>query len=185
MNPWRGLSSTSPVRYGSRLKASRWTLNSLSSPLTLILWPFFNFSMMSDCRRPPRRWQPVVLLDDLVGDHARGDLARPANHLRNAECAFPVGVLLTAEGGCCAVGPGVGVWAVVGAVDDDGVLRDAQSVQRIKELTDVSVVVDHDVVVGRLPHPGLAHAFRLGECAGACGSCSSTQRTACPPRPAV
>src|SRR5262249_45303057 len=38
------------------------------------------------------------MLDDLVGNHARRNLARPAPSHRNATCALPVGVLLASEG---------------------------------------------------------------------------------------
>ena len=93
---------------------------------------------------------------------ARLDLAGPADHLGNPERALPVGGLLAAERGGRAVGPAVGVRAVVGAVDDDGVLGDAEFVDQIEQLADVAVVVDHRVVVRRLPAAGLAEALRLG-----------------------
>ena len=51
---------------------------------------------------------------------------------------------------------------VVGAVDDDRVLGDAQLVERVEEQADVLVVVDHRVVVGRLPAARLAEALGLG-----------------------
>ena len=108
------------------------------------------------------RRQPVMVLDDLVGDRARLDLAGPADHLRDPERAFPVGGLLAAERGRGAVRPGVHVRAVVGGVDDDGVLGDAEFVEQVEQLPDVAVVVDHRVVVGRLPAPRLAEALRLG-----------------------
>ena len=47
-------------------------------------------------------------------------------------------------------------------VDDDGVLGDPQFVDQVEQLTDVAVVVDHRVVVRRLPTAGLAEALRLG-----------------------
>ena len=61
------------------------------------------------------RRQPIMVLHNLVGDRARLDLSRPADHLRDAEGALPVGGLLAAERGGRAVGPAVGVRAVVGA----------------------------------------------------------------------
>ena len=51
---------------------------------------------------------------------------------------------------------------VVGAVHDDGVVGDAQVIQLLQEGAHAVVVVDHDVVVFRLPAPGLAQAFGLG-----------------------
>src|SRR4051812_39316349 len=55
--------------------------------------------------------QPVVVLDDLVGDHASRDLAGRANHLWYPIGAFLVGVLLVAEGGLGVVGQSVHVRA--------------------------------------------------------------------------
>jgi hypothetical protein len=52
--------------------------------------------------------------------------------------------------------------AVVGAVDHDGVLGDAQFVKDVEQLPHVLFVVDHGVVIGGLPAAGLAQAFGLG-----------------------
>ena len=105
--------------------------------------------------------EPVVVLDDLVRDAAGLDLARPAHQQRNAKGAFPVGVLFAAERRHAAVGPRVAVRPVVGRVHHEGVLRDAELVQQVQHLADVLVVIDHRVVVGRLPAPGLAQALLL------------------------
>ncbi len=90
-----------------------------------------------------------------------GDLGRPADHLGDAEGTLPVRVLLAAERGHAAVGPGVHVRPVVGAVDDDRVLREAELVELVQQRTDDVVVVDHRVVVGRLPAAGLPDALGL------------------------
>ena len=92
---------------------------------------------------------------------ARGDPARPADHLGDPERALPVGVLLAAERRHAAVGPGVHVRPVVGAVDDDRVLGEAELVELVQQRADDLVVVDHRVVVGRLPAPRLPDALRL------------------------
>ena len=52
--------------------------------------------------------------------------------------------------------------AVVGAVHDEGVVGDAQVIQRLEDRADILVVVDHGVVVRALPAAGLADALRLG-----------------------
>ena len=52
--------------------------------------------------------------------------------------------------------------AVVGRVLDEGVLGDAELVEQVEHLADVLVVVDHRVVVRRLPAAGLAEAPLLG-----------------------
>ncbi len=107
------------------------------------------------------RGQPVVVLDDLVGDDARRDLPGPAHDQRHAEGALPVRVLLAPERGHRAVRPRVHVRPVVGGVHDDRVLGDPEPIEQVEELADVAVVVDHRVVVGRLPPAGLAEAPAL------------------------
>ena len=52
--------------------------------------------------------------------------------------------------------------AVVGAIHDDGVVGNFQIVQQVEHFADMLVVVDHDVVVFRLPTSGLAQALGLG-----------------------
>ena len=106
--------------------------------------------------------QPVQVADDLVGHGAGLDLAGPAHHGRHPEGALPVGVLLVAEGRHAAVGPGVHMRPVVGAVHDDGVVGDAQVIQLLQQGAHALVMVDHDVVVFRLPAAGLAQALGLG-----------------------
>ncbi len=135
------------------------TLNVLSPTW----WPAFSFSTMSGSPAAARkRRQPVVVLDDLVRDGAGRDLAGPADHLRDAERALPVGVLLAAERRHAGVGPGVHVRAVVGAVDDDRVRPRCRARRACRAVSDVLVVVDHRVVVGRLPAARLPDALRLG-----------------------
>jgi hypothetical protein len=51
------------------------------------------------------RRQPVVMLDDAVGDRTGGDLPRPPHEQRHAEGALPVRVFLAAERRHPAVGP--------------------------------------------------------------------------------
>ena len=51
---------------------------------------------------------------------------------------------------------------VVGGVHDDGVFGDTQLVEQIQQITDEVVVVEHGVVVLRLPAPGPAHALGFG-----------------------
>ena len=51
---------------------------------------------------------------------------------------------------------------VVGRVHEEGVVGDAEIVQRLEDLSDILVMVDHGVVIRALPSPRLADAFRLG-----------------------
>ena len=90
---------------------------------------------------------------------------RPPHHQRHAERAFPVRVLLAAEGCHRRVRPGVHVGPVVGRVHHDRVLGDPEPVEQVEELADVPVVVEHRVVIGRLPAAGLPEAPPLGVCA--------------------
>ena len=94
------------------------------------------------------------------------DLARPADHAGHPERPLPVGVLLAAERGHRPVRPGVHVRAVVGRVEDDGVVGDAQVVEGLEQLADVAVVLDH--AVGVLGPGGQARrAAPLGRDVGA------------------
>ncbi|MCY1293428.1 hypothetical protein D9M70_426870 [compost metagenome] len=106
--------------------------------------------------------EPVEAGEHLVGDFARLDLARPADQRRHPEGTFPVGVLLVAERRGRRVRPGPLVRAVVGGVDDDGVLGNLQVIQGLEQLADVAIVLEHavGVLVARhaaLPLHGLAH----------------------------
>ena len=108
------------------------------------------------------RRQHVEVGDDLVGDLARLDLARPAEHRRNPVGAFPVRVLLAAERRHRSVRPAVHVRTVVGRVHDEGVVGDAEIIQRLEDRADILVMIDHGVVIRALPASRLADAFRLG-----------------------
>jgi hypothetical protein len=54
------------------------------------------------------------------------------------------------------------VWTVVGRVQDDRVVGNAQVIDKIEQSADVIIVVEHGVVVGRLPAPGAAQALGGG-----------------------
>jgi hypothetical protein len=106
--------------------------------------------------------QPLVVLHHLVRHDTGRDPVRPPNHLGNAEGTLPVAVLLVPERRHTGVGPAVHVRPVVRRVHDDGVLSDSKLVEGVEQLPDVLVVVDHRVVVRRLPPSSLAQALRLG-----------------------
>jgi hypothetical protein len=106
--------------------------------------------------------QPVEMAHDLVRDDAGRDLPGPADDERDAESALPVRVLLRPERCHASVRPRVHVHAVVGRVHDDRVLGEAQLVDGVEHPADELVVVDHRVVVGRLPPSRLTDAPSLG-----------------------
>jgi len=106
--------------------------------------------------------QPIQVADDLVGDGAGLDLAGPAHHGRNPEGALPVGVLLVAKGVIAPSGQEF-MWGPLSVLYMTMVLSgDAQVIQLLQQFAHALVVVDHDVVVFRLPAPGLAQALGLG-----------------------
>ena len=82
------------------------------------------------------------------------DHARPADERRHAEGAFPVSRLLALERRGAAIGPGEDFGAVVGGVNDDRVVGDAEVVELLEQLADVTVVLDH--AVGIEAQAGLA-----------------------------
>ncbi len=182
MNPRRGECSTWPVRYGSRFHPSMCTRKFFSPAW----WPVLSFSTMSGSPAAAQeRREPVVVLDDVVGDRAGGDVTGPADHLGHAEGTLPVGVLLAAERGGRSVGPGVGVRAVVGGVDDDRVVGEAELVEQVEQLTrrcgrGRSSCRGRATARSR-PAPGSPAWCGSGD---ACGSCSSSRRTGSRPRAA-
>jgi len=54
------------------------------------------------------------------------------------------------------------VRSVVGRIHHESIVGDAQLVEQVEHLADVLVVVDHRVVVGKLPATRLAKTFRFG-----------------------
>ena len=90
---------------------------------------------------------------------ARLDHARPAHHHRDAEAAFPGRALLAVERRHGAVRPQRDLGAVVGGVDDDGVVGDAEVVELLEQLADHAVMLDHAVGVDALA--GLAERLLL------------------------
>ena len=48
--------------------------------------------------------------------------------------------------------------SIVGAVHHEGVVGDAQFVEQVQQFAHVFVVIDHRVVVGRLPPASLSNA---------------------------
>ena len=62
-----------------------------------------------------------------------------------SETAFPVGGFFPAEGGGTAVRATHYLRTVVGGVDDDRVIHDAQIVEFLEQLADHPIVLDHPV----------------------------------------
>ena len=87
---------------------------------------------------------------DFIDNLPLFDLARPANHRRNAEATFPVCILLTPERRNRSVRPCVVVRAVICGIHHDGVVSDAQFIEVIEQLTDHHVVANHGVVIETL-----------------------------------
>src|SRR5262249_55087134 len=69
------------------------------------------------------------------------------------------GVLLAAIRRRAAVGPGERLGAVVGGVDDDRVVGDAEIVELLEQLTDLAVMLHHAIRIDA--EPGLALGRRL------------------------
>ena len=77
--------------------------------------------------------QPVQVADDLVGDGAGRDLAGPAHQGRHAEGASQLEFFSLRNGVMPRVGPSVHVRPVVGAVQDDRVIGDAELVELVQQ----------------------------------------------------
>ena len=128
--------------------------------LSPALWPFKQlFLDVGLARGRQQGGHPVQVGDDAVDHLACRDLAGPAHGGGHAETAFPGGRLFAVERGGAAVRPGEDLGAVVGAVDDDGVVGDVQLVEQIEQLADMAVMLDHAVRVETVT--GLALGLRL------------------------
>ena len=113
--------------------------------------------------RGEKRGQPVFARKN-VGEAGAGlDHARPADKGRDAPAAFPVRVFLAAEGRGAGVREEADHRAVVGGVNDDGVLCQAEIIDGLEQLADEGVVLDH--AVGVEAKPGLAEVrlLHMGE----------------------
>ena len=71
--------------------------------------------------------------------------AGPANQTRYSESAFPGGSFFTMKGCGSTVGPADHLSSVIGAVDHDGVVGDAEFVQLVEEHSNVFVVLNHTI----------------------------------------
>src|SRR5262249_7288665 len=81
------------------------------------------------------------VVDDLPGLDDTG----PADAARHAEGALPVRGLLALERRGAAIGPREGLGAVVGGVNDDGIIRDAEVVELLEEASNHLVMLDHAI----------------------------------------
>ena len=54
------------------------------------------------------------------------------------------------------------MWTVVGGIHDDRVLGDAEIIEHVEQAAHDVVVVEHRVVIRRLPSPGAANTLGLG-----------------------
>ena len=105
-----------------------------------------------------QRRRPVLGGEDVVDLGPRRHQAGPADHRRDAIAAFPIRVLLAAERRRAAVRPGESLGAVVGGVDDDRIVGDAEIVELLQKLADLPVMLDHAVRIDA--EPGLALRLR-------------------------
>src|SRR5215468_2126055 len=84
----------------------------------------------SGCRE---RDEQILVALDAVRYAARLDHARPANDARHTYAAFPGGSLLAAERCIAAVGPKGHLITVIGGVDDDRIVSNAQALQLLQQ----------------------------------------------------
>ena len=93
---------------------------------------------------------------------SRLNLAGPSDHHRNAESAFPSRVLLTPEGKHAAIRPSHKFGAIVRGVHDNCVVRDAQLVQLVEQLSDVTVMLRHTIRIDTLSGYALCFIRQMG-----------------------
>ena len=141
-NSSRGESFSPPLKNGMRLFPSRWTLKFL--PLSVV--PFTSLSTRSGSPAAAAKVGMKSSCAQMSLTIVPGcDHAGPADQAGNAEGALPVGRLLAPEGRGAAIGPRKGFGAIVGRVNDDGVVGDAEVVEQLQQLADVAVGLHHAV----------------------------------------
>src|SRR5215203_6570609 len=73
-----------------------------------------------------KSWQPVMMLNNSIGNRTSFDLARPAHKQRDTECSFRVGILFTAEWCSSSIWPGVAVRPVISGIHDKGIFGNSK-----------------------------------------------------------
>ena len=101
-----------------------------------------------DIRFPDGRQQGgdhVLVGGDAVELRPRFNDTGPLDESGHAKAALPGRPLLAVKGDGAAVGPGEGFGAVVGRVEDDGVVIDAKLLDPGEDTADVMIVLEHAV----------------------------------------
>ena len=109
-----------------------------------------------------KRWEPVIAGKHAVNNRAWLDMARPADHRRYAEAAFPAGVFLSTERGFARIWPGGRHWAVIGGVNQDGIVFNAQIFNFLQHFTNHLVVLNHPVCIRPQTCGTNAAVFQVG-----------------------
>jgi hypothetical protein len=107
--------------------------------------------------------QHVFVCAHFIDDGAGLDHPGPADHAGYAVCAFVLGIFFTAEGGSAAVGPAHNFGPIVGGIHHDGVVGDAQLVDRFQDLAHVHVVLHHTVWINAQSGFILGFIAQVGE----------------------
>ena len=107
-----------------------------------------------------QRCEQVHVALDAVRNGAGLDARRPADQHGHPHAAFPRRCLLAAEGSCAAVRPPGSHCAIVGGIEDDGVVPHSQRINLFQDLPDVAVMLHHAAAIDVI-----ARRIRLGEIA--------------------
>ena len=114
------------------------------------------FDLRIACSRYKCRY-PVECRGRIINNGAAFEFCRPAYEHWNAVTALPVGVFFTTEWRKPSVRPLIIVGAIVGGVEHNCILVNFEFFQKVKELTNVTVVLHH--AVGKDAKTGNACAF--------------------------
>src|SRR4030095_11234293 len=87
------------------------------------------------------------------------NFSRPAYKLGYTEGAFPVCIFLTAERSCSSIRPCIAVRPVICAVHYKSILSNSQLIKQVKHLPNVFIMVNHCIMIWRLPPACLPEAF--------------------------
>ena len=87
----------------------------------------------------------ILMCGHAVVNRAGFDHPRPSNHAWHTKTTFPTCSFFSTKRGAAAIRPGHHFGAVVGGVNNDGVVRNSEIIQFFEQLTDMTVVFDHSV----------------------------------------
>src|SRR6516162_9713513 len=127
---------------GDQVIAVRVDMVRLAAKLTVLQAIIRDHSITCSSRKG---WQEIFVCEKVVVDGAGLDDTRPTDQSGDPITTFKVGCLLSSIRRAAAIGPCHHLRAIVRRVYNDRVVGDAQIIQLLQQLADMSVMLNHSV----------------------------------------